>query len=159
MNLNRASAERLHRFGLSNTQASRVIAYRERRDGFKSVDELDEIPGFSRTLLAELKQRSRVGPGRDHEKPRGGNPQVHGENGHREREVRGEDGAEKRKKREARAEKREARARNRSRDQLKQLGDPNIKTGRQLWVETVPKVIPYAKPYWKLVAVSIVLTL
>ena len=55
-------------------------------------------------------------------------------------------------------EQRGAPAKDRSGDRLKELGDPNIKSGRELWVETVPKVIPYAKPYWKLVALSMTLT-
>ena len=42
---------------MSVTQATRVIAYRERRDGFDSIDDLDQVPGFPKPLLAELKQQ------------------------------------------------------------------------------------------------------
>ena len=54
--LNQATYERLRSLGLSVTQARRVLAHRERSGGFRSVDELDEIPGFPRVLLEELKQ-------------------------------------------------------------------------------------------------------
>jgi hypothetical protein len=54
--LNQATYERLRSLGLSVTQARRVLAHRERSGGFRSVDELDEIPGFPRILLEELKQ-------------------------------------------------------------------------------------------------------
>ncbi|MDP9188056.1 MAG: helix-hairpin-helix domain-containing protein [Actinomycetota bacterium] len=55
--LNDASFEQLRGMGISVMQATRVIAYRERRDGFDSIDDLDSLPGFPRTTLAELKQR------------------------------------------------------------------------------------------------------
>ena len=34
-----------------------MLAYRERFGGFTSLDELDEIAGFPRDVLAELKQK------------------------------------------------------------------------------------------------------
>jgi hypothetical protein len=54
--LNEATYERLRSLGLSVTQVRRVLAHRERSRGFRSVDDLDEIPGFPRALLEELKQ-------------------------------------------------------------------------------------------------------
>jgi DNA uptake protein ComE-like DNA-binding protein len=42
---------------MSVTQATRVIAYRDRQDGFDSIDDLDTVPGFPKAFLAELKQR------------------------------------------------------------------------------------------------------
>lgn len=54
--LNEATYERLRSLGLSVTQARRVLAHRERSGGFRSVDELDGIPGFPRVVLEELKQ-------------------------------------------------------------------------------------------------------
>jgi Helix-hairpin-helix motif len=54
--LNEATYERLRSLGLSVTQVRRVLAHRERSGGFRSVDDLDEIPGFPRALLEELKQ-------------------------------------------------------------------------------------------------------
>ena len=42
---------------MSVTQAKRVIRYRDERGGFTSVDELDEVPGFPRDFLDELKDR------------------------------------------------------------------------------------------------------
>jgi DNA uptake protein ComE-like DNA-binding protein len=43
--------------GMSVTQATRVIAYRERQDGFDSIDDLDQVPGFPKDFLAALKQK------------------------------------------------------------------------------------------------------
>jgi DNA uptake protein ComE-like DNA-binding protein len=34
-----------------------VIRYREDGDGFTSVDELDQVPGFPRKFLVGVKQR------------------------------------------------------------------------------------------------------
>ena len=42
------------------TQATRVIAYRERKDGFNSLDDLDTIPGLPRGLLDEVKENLTV---------------------------------------------------------------------------------------------------
>jgi ABC-type multidrug transport system fused ATPase/permease subunit len=33
------------------------------------------------------------------------------------------------------------------------------KPGRELWLETVPQILPYAKPYWKLLVGSILMTI
>jgi DNA uptake protein ComE-like DNA-binding protein len=41
---------------MSVTQATRVIAYREREDGFGSINDLDSVPGFPKSMLAELKE-------------------------------------------------------------------------------------------------------
>lgn len=55
VNLNDASFEELRNAGLSVTQTGRVLAHRERGGGFSSVDELDEIPGFPREFLDQVK--------------------------------------------------------------------------------------------------------
>jgi DNA uptake protein ComE-like DNA-binding protein len=57
VSLNGADLEQLHELGMSPTQARRVLNYREQRDGFESVDELDDLPGFPPELLAEIKRR------------------------------------------------------------------------------------------------------
>jgi DNA uptake protein ComE-like DNA-binding protein len=57
VDVNEATFEQLRRLGLSVTQATRVIAYRQRQDGFDSVDELDTVPGFPKSFLEELKDR------------------------------------------------------------------------------------------------------
>jgi DNA uptake protein ComE-like DNA-binding protein len=53
--------EELRALDLSITQAKRLIAYRERRGGFGSLDDIDDVPGFPDDVLEELKQRSSVG--------------------------------------------------------------------------------------------------
>jgi DNA uptake protein ComE-like DNA-binding protein len=60
VDLNSAGYEELRDLRLSVTQTGRVLALRERSGGFKSVDELDSIPGFPRDFLLELKQKVRV---------------------------------------------------------------------------------------------------
>ena len=42
--LNGATFEELRELGFSVTQATRVITYRERQDGFESIDDLDRGP-------------------------------------------------------------------------------------------------------------------
>jgi DNA uptake protein ComE-like DNA-binding protein len=42
---------------MSVTQANRVIAYRERLDGYGSLDDLDTVPGFPRAFLADVKKK------------------------------------------------------------------------------------------------------
>jgi len=56
INVNEATFEQLRDLGMSVTQATRVIAYRERQDGFESLDDLDSVPGFPKAMMAELKE-------------------------------------------------------------------------------------------------------
>ena len=58
--LNSASYEELRGLGFSVTQTGRVLAFREEKGGFKSVDELDKIPGFPRSFLDQVKDRLTV---------------------------------------------------------------------------------------------------
>ena len=58
--LNEAEFEELRGAGLSITQAKRLIAQREQRQGFRSLADLDSVPGFPRDVIAELKRRFRV---------------------------------------------------------------------------------------------------
>jgi competence ComEA-like helix-hairpin-helix protein len=60
ININTASLEDLRGAELSVTQATRVLAFRERRGRYSSVDDLDEVPGFPQEALAKLKQRVTV---------------------------------------------------------------------------------------------------
>lgn len=60
VNVNEATFEQLRELGMSVVQATRVIAYRERRDGFESVDQLETIPGLPKPMLDELRQKLTV---------------------------------------------------------------------------------------------------
>src|SRR5262249_21231228 len=60
VNLNTVTFDELRQENLSVTQATRLLAHRERLGRFGSVDELDEVPGFPQELLADLKSRSTV---------------------------------------------------------------------------------------------------
>ncbi len=42
------------------TQTGRVLAHREKVGGFKSLDDLDSIPGFPKAALDEFKSQLRV---------------------------------------------------------------------------------------------------
>ena len=55
--MNEATYDDLRRLKLSVTQTGRVLDYRETVGGFKSLDQLDEIVGFPRDMLAELKRK------------------------------------------------------------------------------------------------------
>jgi DNA uptake protein ComE-like DNA-binding protein len=58
--VNEATFEQLREVGLSVTQATRVIAYRERKDGFGSLDDLDTVPGLPKDLLSVVKEKLTV---------------------------------------------------------------------------------------------------
>jgi hypothetical protein len=60
LSLNEAGYEDLRSLGLSVTQTGRVLAYRERVGGFSSLDDLEAIPGFPRSLLNELRAHLRL---------------------------------------------------------------------------------------------------
>lgn len=60
VDLNSITYEQLRALDLSSTQAKRLLTYRERRGGFSSVDEIDEIPGFPDGVREELKRRVSV---------------------------------------------------------------------------------------------------
>jgi DNA uptake protein ComE-like DNA-binding protein len=60
LGVNDVSFEQLRELGCSVTQSARVIAYRETRGGFDSLDELDEIPGLPKETRAALKDLLRL---------------------------------------------------------------------------------------------------
>jgi DNA uptake protein ComE-like DNA-binding protein len=60
IDLNSVTFEQLRGQNLSVTQATRLLAHRERLGGFQSVDDLDQVAGFPTDLLADLKSRSTV---------------------------------------------------------------------------------------------------
>ena len=55
--LSQASFEELRELGMSVTQAKRIIRHRDAHGGFRSVDELDDVPGFPKSFLSEMKGR------------------------------------------------------------------------------------------------------
>jgi DNA uptake protein ComE-like DNA-binding protein len=57
VSLSLAEFKELRELGMSVTQAKRVIRYREERNGFRTLDELDQVPGFPRTFLSGVKER------------------------------------------------------------------------------------------------------
>jgi len=60
ISLNHGTFEDFRALGLSNTQARRLLAYRDQVGEFRSVEELDEVPGFSAKTRAELKAKVTV---------------------------------------------------------------------------------------------------
>ena len=60
LDLNVVTFEQLRAQNLSVTQATRLLAHRERLGGFSSVDDLDQVPGFPPDLLEEIKARATV---------------------------------------------------------------------------------------------------
>src|SRR3954447_5903298 len=57
VSLSSATFDDLRELGLSVTQAKRILDFRDRLGGFDSVEDLDYVPGFPRSLLGELKSR------------------------------------------------------------------------------------------------------
>ena len=60
INLNTVTFEQLRAEDLSVTQATRLLAHRERLGGFTSVEDLDQVAGFPADVLADLKSRATV---------------------------------------------------------------------------------------------------
>ncbi len=60
INLNTASFEDLREADLSVTQATRILAYRERFGGYREVEDLEKVPGFPSDLVAGLRDRLTV---------------------------------------------------------------------------------------------------
>jgi DNA uptake protein ComE-like DNA-binding protein len=55
--LSSAGFDELRALGMTVTQAKRLLAYRERLDGFDSLEDLDRVPGFPNSFLAQIKDR------------------------------------------------------------------------------------------------------
>jgi DNA uptake protein ComE-like DNA-binding protein len=60
VNLNQASFAELRSLKLSAMQTRRVLAYRRRIGGYKSIEQLDDIPGFPELVRERLKRRVSV---------------------------------------------------------------------------------------------------
>ncbi|MGB7684854.1 MAG: helix-hairpin-helix domain-containing protein, partial [Solirubrobacterales bacterium] len=58
--LNSVTFEQLREQNLSVTQATRLLAHRERLGGFSSVDDLDQVAGLPGDLLVDLKRRATI---------------------------------------------------------------------------------------------------
>jgi DivIVA domain-containing protein len=61
LDVNEASFEQFRALGLSVSQCARLIATRDIRGGFKSLDDLDEVEDLSPSAVRELKERLTVG--------------------------------------------------------------------------------------------------
>jgi DNA uptake protein ComE-like DNA-binding protein len=57
VSLSSGNFDEFRALGMSVTQAKRLIAYREQLGGYSTVDDLDQVPGFSQAFRADLKQR------------------------------------------------------------------------------------------------------
>jgi competence protein ComEA len=60
LDLNAVEFEQLRALGLSTAESARLVAIREVRGGFASLDELDDLDGFTEKQLRDLKARLRV---------------------------------------------------------------------------------------------------
>ncbi len=61
LNLNTATPEQLDQLdGVGPATAQKIVAYRQAHGGFRSVSELDQVPGIGEKKLAGLKDRVRV---------------------------------------------------------------------------------------------------
>ncbi len=60
VDLNTVTFEQLREQNLSVTQATRLLAHRERLGGFQSVDDLDQVAGFPPEVLQDIKSRATI---------------------------------------------------------------------------------------------------
>jgi len=61
LNLNTATAEQLDGLdGVGPSTAQKILAYRQQHGGFRSVNELDRIPGIGEKRMASLRDQVRV---------------------------------------------------------------------------------------------------
>ena len=61
LNLNTATPEQLDQLdGVGPATAQKIVAYRQAHGGFRSVSELDQVPGIGEKKLAALQDRVRV---------------------------------------------------------------------------------------------------
>ncbi|MEX0619982.1 MAG: helix-hairpin-helix domain-containing protein [Solirubrobacterales bacterium] len=60
INLNSATFEELREADLSVTQATRILAYRERFGGYSSIEDLERVPGFPADVVDSLRGRFTV---------------------------------------------------------------------------------------------------
>lgn len=64
IDLNLASADQLVTIkGIGPKKAEAIIKYREQRGAFRSVDELDNVPGFGKKTVDKLRAYLKVTPG------------------------------------------------------------------------------------------------
>lgn len=63
IDLNLASVDQLVTIkGIGPKKAEAIIKYREQRGGFRSVDELDNVPGFGKKTVDKLRAHLKVTP-------------------------------------------------------------------------------------------------
>jgi DNA uptake protein ComE-like DNA-binding protein len=60
LDLNSATFEELRDLGLTVTLSARLIAYRDVRGGYESLDELNGIPGFSKETLGAIREQLKL---------------------------------------------------------------------------------------------------
>ena len=60
VSLNTATFEELREADLSVTQATRILAYRERFGGYTSIEDLERVPGFPPDTVESLRGRFTV---------------------------------------------------------------------------------------------------
>ena len=61
LNLNTATLDQLDQLdGVGPATAQKILAYRQQHGGFRSVSELDEVPGIGEKKLAALRDKVRV---------------------------------------------------------------------------------------------------
>jgi competence ComEA-like helix-hairpin-helix protein len=60
LDLNTATFEELRETGLSVTEVTRILTYRNRSGGFKKLSDLDSIPGVEKSSLTAAKKKLRL---------------------------------------------------------------------------------------------------
>ncbi len=65
LDLNTASKDELKQIkGVSDSLAEKIVSYRSEHGGFKSLDELENVPGFAETRKDEIRSAVNLGLGK-----------------------------------------------------------------------------------------------
>lgn len=62
LDINRMSAGDFKAVGIPESTAKNIVDYRDKHDGFRSVDELSQVPGVSASMIAPLRSKLGLSP-------------------------------------------------------------------------------------------------
>jgi DNA uptake protein ComE-like DNA-binding protein len=65
MDINRMTKDDFRSVGLPDNVAKNVVEYRDKHDGFKSIDELSKVPGVTPEMLSPIRDRLGMSPAKE----------------------------------------------------------------------------------------------
>lgn len=64
LDINRMEADDFVAIGLSREVAKNIVEYRDKQNGFKSIDELNQVPGMNASMFGNLRNKLGLSPAR-----------------------------------------------------------------------------------------------